>query len=148
MLETDNLKFVKWFESAKKIVNDNPDIPVVLSNADFVKYVNSKVPLPIKISKSYIDQILYYNPNTSTLPSRTEELFGEQFREWWNICRVEQQLKLYKYMKSDDKAWQREKFILERRFRDNWEEIKQETYNGPTEIKVTFSEDTSDEVDK
>lgn len=117
----DNLKFVKWFELAKKVVSEEPSLPAVLNNDEFIKYINNKVPLPLKISSSYINQILYYNPETSSLPLKTEEQFGEQFREWWFQIRIEQELSLYKKMNTNDRSWQRELEILSRRFGKKWQ---------------------------
>lgn len=141
MHETDNLKFVKWFELAKKIVNDNPSMPTVLSNEEFVKYVNTKVPIAVKISKSYIDQILYYNPNTSTLPSKTEEIFGEQFRDWWFSIRVEQQLRLYNKMNTNERGWQREMEILARRYRHNWAKETNTELTTQNDVTINILED-------
>lgn len=136
MLETDNLKIVKWFEYCKKIVNENTDIPVVFTNKEFCDYVNRRVPIQIKISQSYINQILSYNPETSTLPATTEAKFGDEFRAWFDDQRKEQELKLYKKMlMNGESSWQRFDNVLAKRFGKKWQ--KQDHLKVDQDTKVS-----------
>ena len=147
MKDKNNLRPSKWMEAAKKIVNENNDIPVVLTNAEFIAYVNRRVPEDVRISVSYINQIISYNPETSTLPSTTEELFGTEFRDWWNDIRQDQELKLYKKMlMNGESSWQRFDNVLAKRFGKKWfkqDHLKLEAdvnAKVDTTVRINFTE--------
>lgn len=117
----DEAKFPQWFKLAKEIVEKNPDIAVCLSDEEFFHYINAQCPLQVKLSKSYIIQILYFDDKTkSTISNKMMEQHGYMFREWWSLQRTNQQLKLYSRLKTNDKNHQRELEILARRFHSNW----------------------------
>jgi hypothetical protein len=117
----DEAKFPQWFKLAKDIVEKNPDIAVCLSDEEFFHFINAQVPIAVKLSKSYIIQILYFDDKTkSTISDRMMEQYGYMFREWWMLQRTNQQLKLYSRLKTNDKNHQRELEILARRYHANW----------------------------
>jgi hypothetical protein len=112
-MEVDDLKIVRWWKQAQKIVLENPDVPVVLNDNEFIDWVNYKVPKEDRISRTYVTQILAYNPETSTLPESTVEKFGAEFKAWWKGLRIEQELALYKAMLSKKEfSWQRYDNVL------------------------------------
>ena len=142
-----------WLKMAKEIVAENDDC-LLLSDAKLIDYINFKIrekDFTIPKTAGYILQHIYYNPSTSsTISHEMAMTTGAQLRTWWAHIHTLKELKLVGTLqKPNNTQWLKQKFLLERRFRSDWQEIKEETYNGPTEIKVTFSEDTSsDEADK
>ena len=146
--EVLNGKARYFLKFAKEIIEKEPDMVIALDIKDIYAIIYDQVPLQFKISYEYFMKLLNANYCEEYYSDETQ-LVSKNFISFFNALKAKQHLAIYKKMKSDDKAWQREKFILERRNKIIWEEIKEETYNGPTEIKVTFSEDTSsDEADK
>jgi hypothetical protein len=140
MLDTDNLKIVKWMECAKNAVNEDQDLPIVFSDKEFIEYINYKVPLQIKISKSYIDEVLTYNPATSRLSEENYALYGQEFKTWWTHVRKEQELKLYKRMlMNGEVAWQKWDNVLNKRFGRKWVKTEHQTVDQETKVSGSVS---------
>ena len=146
MKNTDDLRIVQWFKNAQKIVKDNPDWLVVCSMKEFVNYVNSKQSLPFRISTTYLNQMLSYNPQTSSLPVETYEKFGYELCEWWQNCKLEQGMAIYQKMMSNPTCWNREDTVLTKRFGHKWWKTEVQKVDATvdakvdTTIKISFTE--------
>jgi hypothetical protein len=137
MIWTDNLKIVRWFKACKELVANDPDLPIVLNDSEFVFWANQKMHKNSQVSLAYIMSIISYNPNAkSALPPETEAKFGDDFRAWWKFVRMEQELTIYKKMLAKgEPQWQRYDNVLAKRFGKKWH--KQELIKMDADVKVT-----------
>lgn len=114
-------KFPHWLTQAKEIIAADPDVVVCFNNTELINYINFKMPIQFKLTYSYIIQLLYHDPSTTSKIGFDMEQVAIQFRDWWDHIHSVEQLSLYKKMMQNDRCHIRELGILERRFKSNWQ---------------------------
>lgn len=134
-----------WLKMAKDIVAENDDC-LLLSDAKLIDYINFKIrekDFTIPKTAGYILQHIYYSPTTnSTISHEMAMTTGEQLRTWWAHIHTLKQLKLIGTLqKANNTQWLKQKFLLERRFRDEWQEQKDTKIDQEQTVNINFVKD-------
>lgn len=136
-------KLPQWLRIAKDVMKDNPNAVVCLNDEDLFHYINDQVPITNKLSFDYVRKLLMKDYFENSDASIDLKLTAEELRKVWRSAKIKAQLEIFNQMMSEDskKSWQREKFILERRFKDGWAEQKDIKIDEEQTVNINFVKD-------
>lgn len=143
-MSLQNAKLPQWIKIFKDIVKEEPAAVMCLNNEELYHYVNDKVPITNKLSWDYIRKCLNEDYSDNADCSIDMKLTAEDLRKAWRTAKTSSQVELFKSMMKNDKTWQRELSVLERRFKENWRkeqgiDLKADA-NVKQNVSITFKQ--------
>lgn len=139
MNHTSNLKLPYWLKMAKQILADDLAAVECLNRPQLFHYINDKVPITNKLTLDYFTKLMNEDYTEKSGASIDTKLTAEELRKTFRDAKIKAELSLYKRMKTNDKCFQRELSILERRFNENWKREQSIDLKADQNIKQNVS---------